>query len=55
MLVLGGVTANVLAFLSYPPLRAWGRRCTSKQESWLYGGVKRLVILIRMLVRITWM
>lgn len=44
-----GVVVNLLAFMAYGPLRRWSRRITSQRENYLYGGVKRLVLLVRML------
>lgn len=47
-LVVGSIAANVLAFLTYGPLRGWGRRINSPAEAYVYGGVKRLAVLVRM-------
>jgi hypothetical protein len=51
-LVLTAVLTNLLAFLSYPRLRQWSRRISSQKESYVYGGVKRLVLLVRMLASV---
>jgi len=51
-LVLTAIISNVLAFLSYPRLRQWSRLISSRKESYMYGGVKRLVLLVRMLASV---
>jgi len=51
-LMLVAIMTNVLAFLSYPRLRRWSRRISSQRESYIYGGVKRLVLLVRMLASV---
>jgi hypothetical protein len=51
-LVACGATVNVLAFLAYGPIRAWGRRIRSPRAMWAYGAVKRLAVLVRMLASV---
>lgn len=52
ILMLVAILTNVLAFLSYPRLRQWSRRISCQRESYVYGGVKRLVLLVRMLASV---
>lgn len=52
VLTLAGMTFNVLGFLCYPSLLRWSRRITCRRESYVFGTVKRLVLLLRMLASV---
>lgn len=51
-LIAGGAAANAAAFLLYGPTRAWGRRMHRPTEAWVYGTVKRLLVLVRMVASV---